>query len=192
MILRPVRLKLRSSTPRLRLEEVALSQTEVRLRFHSDDESPSERAGQKGQTLLEVLTALAVGVLVLVGMTSVILGSLTNTQFSKNQNLATLYSQQGMEIMRDIRNTSWSTFYNTYTSTSTMTFCLPGGSTTPKAGFCGLVDYVDGVFKREIKFTRDTIDPAGKIQVVTTVSFTDSKGEHKSELISVLTNWNVQ
>lgn len=169
MILRPVRLKLRV---------VSLP-------------NPL-RSGQNGQTLLEVLVALGVGIFILTAMTSAILGSLANAQFSKNQNLATLYAQQGMEIVRDIRNTDWSNFYNTYTSASPTTFCLPKGGTSPNSGSCLPADYIDGFFKREIKFARDALDPINKIQVTATVSFTDSKGEHKSELVSVFTNWNVQ
>lgn len=152
-----------------------------------------------GQTLLEVLAALGVGVVVLVAIVSAVLSSLSNAQFSKNQNLATQYGQQGMEIVRSIKNNSWSSFYNTYTGTSITPFCLPKDDTTPNSGLCQPGDKIDGFFTRELRFERGCIvspcnttnpdDPNLKIQVKATVSFTDSKGTHQSELISYFTNW---
>lgn len=140
---------------------------------------------EKGQTLLEVLVALGVGIFILTAMTGAILSSLANAQFSKNQNLATLYSQQGMEIVRDIRNKDWTTF-----ATYNESYCLAkDGSLT--AGTC--VDKIDGLFTRQLKFENpDAPVDNGKRRVTVTVTFTDSKGEHKSELVSVFTNWNVQ
>lgn len=134
---------------------------------------------QRGQTLLEVLAALGAGIVILIAITSAVLSSLSNAQFSKNQNLATLYAQQGMEMMRDLRNKDWNSFASRNGS-----FCLlPSGILV--SGLCGTADYIDGIFKRAVVF--ETVSSGKRVTV--TVSFTDSKGEHKSELISVFTNW---
>lgn len=142
----------------------------------------ARREAEWGQTLLEVLVALSVGVLVLVAMTAVILSSLSNAQFSKNQNLATLFAQQGMEMVRDLRNKNWTSFaaYDGF-------YCLAkDGSLTAGSNCAG---NIDGFFTRQIRFENLAVD---KRRITVTVSFTDSKGEHKSELISIFTNWNVQ
>ena len=136
----------------------------------------------RGQTLLEVLVALSVGILVLTAMTGAVLSSLANAQFSKNQNLATLYAQQGMENMRDLRNKNWTSFsgYDGF-------YCLAkDGSLTAGSSCSG---NIDGFFARQIMFENLAVD---KRRITVTVSFTDSKVNHQSQLISVFTNWNVQ
>ncbi len=145
---------------------------------------------EKGQSLIEVVVALGVAVAVLVAITSTVLTSLYNSQFSKNQNLATLYGQQGMEIVRDLKNRSWTDFYNHTAQQGATTYCLPqSGVLNQNPGSCQQNELLNGLFRREIVFIRMTDNPSGKVQVTTTVSFTDSKGEHKSELISIFTSW---
>lgn len=64
----------------------------------------------KGQTLIEVLLALGVAVAIITAITAVVSNTLNNATFTKNQNLADQYAQQGMEVVRAIRDKSWSTF----------------------------------------------------------------------------------
>lgn len=58
----------------------------------------------RGQSLVEVLVAMTVGVLVLTAMMSTVLSALVTTQSSKMENLANQYAQEGMEIARISRN----------------------------------------------------------------------------------------
>ncbi len=58
-----------------------------------------------GQSLIEVLVSLSVATVVLSAITVAVIYSLRNTQFSKNQNLASQYASQGMEVVRQIRDT---------------------------------------------------------------------------------------
>ena len=51
-----------------------------------------------GQTLVEVVLAVAVASLILVGLTRATTEALRNAQFAKNQSLATQYAQEAMEI----------------------------------------------------------------------------------------------
>ncbi len=73
----------------------------------------------KGQTIIEVLVALGAAVVVVTAIAIVVISAINNTQYSKNQNLATQYAQQGMEILRQIRDSTYATF-NTYNGT----YCL--------------------------------------------------------------------
>lgn len=146
---------------------------------------------ERGQTLLEILVALGTGVVVLLALSTTVLTSLNSTQYSKNQNLATLYAQQGLEIVRGIKQTDWNSFYTNYTPAggvvgSSSSFCLPKDDTTPNPGSCG-VAVIDGVYKRDIKF--EILEVGTRVKTTETVSFTDSKGEHKSELVTVFTDW---
>lgn len=75
--------------------------------------------------LVEVLVALGTAVVVLSATVVAVLSALNNAQFSKNQNIATQYAQEGMEIMRKMRNSSWTVF----SSLSTDQYCLDQNST---------------------------------------------------------------
>lgn len=79
----------------------------------------------KGQTLIEVLLALGTAVVVLSATVVAVLSALNNAQFSKNQNIATQYAQEGMEVMRNMRNSNW-TLFSSYASDQ---YCLNQNST---------------------------------------------------------------
>lgn len=78
----------------------------------------------KGQSLLEVLAALGAGVIVLTAITVAVITSLSNAQFSKNQNIATQYAQEGMELLRKMRDSDWAAF-----SFLSGSYCLDKGDT---------------------------------------------------------------
>ncbi|MBI2195691.1 MAG: hypothetical protein HYU48_01445 [Candidatus Levybacteria bacterium] len=67
---------------------------------------------QKGQTLIEALIGLAVAVAIISAIVIAVISSLSNAQLTKNQNQANHYAQEGMEIVRQIRNSSWTSFTN--------------------------------------------------------------------------------
>jgi type II secretory pathway pseudopilin PulG len=58
----------------------------------------------RGQTLVEALIALAVGAIVISAAAILTQNSLNSAQTSKNQNLATQYAQEGIELARKDRN----------------------------------------------------------------------------------------
>lgn len=64
----------------------------------------------KGQTLIEVLIAFATLAVVITSSTLAVISALNNAEFIKNQHLATQYAQQGMEIVRSIRENDYHTF----------------------------------------------------------------------------------
>ena len=59
---------------------------------------------QTGQTLIEVLVGLAAAVVVISAITVTVISSLNNTEYGRDQNLATQYSQEGIEIIRNMRD----------------------------------------------------------------------------------------
>ncbi|HEV2339282.1 MAG TPA: type II secretion system protein [Patescibacteria group bacterium] len=65
---------------------------------------------QKGQTLIEMLVGLTAGVIVVGAITLATITSLSNEEYSKNQNLATQYAQQAMEMIRNMHETNFSSF----------------------------------------------------------------------------------
>lgn len=79
----------------------------------------------KGQTLIEAIAALAFATVIISAIALAIITSLDNATFSKNQNLATHYAQEGMDIMRQQSETDWATF----DSKKGNTYCLSQSST---------------------------------------------------------------
>lgn len=65
---------------------------------------------QAGQTILEVLLALGAGVAIFGAITTIVISSLNNAQFTKNQNLANSYAREGMDVIRQLRDSGWKNF----------------------------------------------------------------------------------
>lgn len=63
-----------------------------------------------GQTLIEVLVAMTVGVLVLTAITSSVLTSLVNSRVSSSSSSSARYAQEGIEIARGSRSAAPGTY----------------------------------------------------------------------------------
>lgn len=66
--------------------------------------------GEKGQTIIEAVVALAAIFVIVTAITIAIISAVSNSQFVKNQNLANKYAQQGMEFVRGIHAEDIETF----------------------------------------------------------------------------------
>lgn len=162
------------------------------------------RQKESGQTLIEVLLAFSASILVLSAIIVGITTSLSNTQFTKNQNLANSYAKEGMAIVRKIKDSGWAQF-SSYTQP---TYCLNQNSVTLTepvlpAITCG--QNVAGIFSREVKFEHSSnsciADPACTgpacikgSKATITVAWSDNKCPvgnpfcHKVELITCFSN----
>lgn len=74
-----------------------------------------------GQTIIEAAIALSSIMIVLAAISVSITSSVNNSQFIRNQSMASKYAQQGMEYLRYIRNNDPNTFFATWGSG---TYCL--------------------------------------------------------------------
>jgi Tfp pilus assembly protein PilV len=63
-----------------------------------------------GQSLFEVLVAVGISALILLGVVSLATSSVRNSNFSKNNSQATKYTQEEMEWLREQRDADWSAF----------------------------------------------------------------------------------
>lgn len=163
------------------------------------------KTSELGQSLVEVLIALAASVAVITAIAVTVITSLNNADFTKNQNLATEYARQGLEIVRQLAKNNWNDFL-TYTSVN---YCLPQDYTAPcprgstncgTPTTCGLnINDPNGnkIFGREIKIIQTNPSYCTQsIEVLVSVSWTDSKCQsgdilcHKVDLISCLADVN--
>ena len=155
---------------------------------------------ESGQSLIEILLALALAVVVITGITFGVTSSLKNATFSKNQNLASSYAQEGMEIVRGIRDRSLNVFTSLPGGPNQ---CLAQNSTTlvPRSGpDCNGEGNV-GIFIREITLNNNSSDcttGANNTKVTVQVKWSDNNCPtaapsnycHKIELISCFSNFN--
>lgn len=124
---------------------------------------------RNGLSLLEVIISMAVSIILISGFVSAVTITIKNSQFARNQTLATKLAQEGLEKIRAYRDqNTWTTFTAGCTSLSTMGIVAPPSPFTRRVS-CSVLD-------------------ANKNTVTVTVSWTDSSGTHKSELSSYFSN----
>lgn len=152
---------------------------------------------EKGQTLIEVLAAFGVAVVLVAAIAIAVVSALSNAQFSKNQNLATQYAQQGMEIIRQMRNNDFAAF-----NVLSGDYCLDKNSNTPRSKGLGCGQNIDNIFVREVGIEKNSlscpIEGSDETRVTVSTSWSDSKCTDKSNLfchsakfVSCLSNVNV-
>lgn len=66
---------------------------------------------QEGQLLIEAIVAMALVGIIITGLVTALTYSVNNTNVSKDQNLATSYAQEGLDIARNMKDSNSSTFF---------------------------------------------------------------------------------
>ena len=173
---------------------------------------------QKGQTLIEALVSLSIAVAVISAITVVVLSSLNNATFTRNQNLATQYAQDGIETVKRISLSGTSPNFN---SLENGDYCLDDGTnsdgplschddqfnespdcpftvlTNPGEGRCGFNVGQSVKFSREVSLGHENAECSGQTKVVVRVKWSDNKCSddsgpfcHQVELSSCFSGYN--
>jgi len=132
---------------------------------------------KNGQSLVEVVVALAVAGLVILAIIAGVTVAIRNATFAKNQTLATKFAQEGMEWLRSQQDKDWAAF----AVRAGQTFCL--NNLTWSTGSCPFA--LGGIFKRQAVLSGS--EP--RLEVRVTVSWQDTAGTHQSELTSYFSKW---
>lgn len=144
-----------------------------------------------GQSLFEVVIAIGVAALILVAAVSLSTTSLRNSNFTKNNALATKLAQEGGEWIRQQRDSGWENL-----RTNTNKVCL---GTLSWSATCS----IDSVFSRSLLFVCKIFNPAtgvtsnnpscnintNVIDSHVTVSWIDGQGTHTVKSVTTLTRW---
>ena len=152
---------------------------------------------ENGQALIEALVALAAAVAVISAIAITVITSLQNVEFTKNQNLATQYAGEGLEIVRRIGRSNWQNL-QAYNAAN---YCLAKGSTiltSMGVNGCGQNISINqvGIYVRQINIELNSPSCQTNVKVRSTVSWSDSKcGSsdvfcHQVRLDSCLANIN--
>ena len=110
----------------------------------------------KGQSLFEVVVAVGVIALIMVGVVTLSTRSIRNSRFARDESLATKHAQELLEWLRNERDNSWSGLTSKIAAPNWGLWCLPDLSwTSSVAGVCNDPGYwvnIPGTFyKREIQ-----------------------------------------
>lgn len=139
---------------------------------------------QKGQSLFEVVLALAVISVVLVALVSLASGAVRNTTFSKNKTISSRLAQEAVEWIRGERDTSWTEFFSR--ALTSPNYCLQDLEWLD-IGSCSNEEFIqDTVLVRNMTLT--VISP-NQVQVEIEVSWEDSQGVHATRVVTDFTNW---
>lgn len=106
------------------------------------------RKNLSGQSLIEVIFAVGAAGIILTAIASTVLTSLGATNQSKNQNLASQYAQEGMDIIRNMRDADYGAFL-----AKNGTYCLNEGEVDLQATFCIKPNVKE--YYREVEFDND-------------------------------------
>lgn len=149
----------------------------------------------KGQSLFELIFAMAVVIMIIVGVVSLAGRSVRNESFSQNQSLASEYAQQAVEWIRGYRDTDWDVFKSRSAPGAGNEWCinslppLPLGAWSATPGACA-GNIANTILQRTIILADDAVEPATVVHVTVIVSWTDTQGFHEVRSVTRLTNWN--
>ena len=142
----------------------------------------------EGQSLFEVIVALAVITLIVVTVVAVAGTSIRNVSFARNNEHATRFSQEAIEWVRSERDSGWDVFANRATQP---VWCLQTLSWPASAGSCaGPSDRIPGtVITRQLEL--EVID-ASNINATIRVYWSDAQGIHETRTVTTFTDWRAQ
>lgn len=146
---------------------------------------------EKGQSMLEVLIAIFVMAMIIVGVVVMSTKSVSNADFSKSSTVAGRYTQEAIEWLRSERNNNISAFLaHTPGLDTEYNFCL--NTLGWNEGVClNEGDNIQGtVFIRDLTIIKSLIPTTTKTVVTATVvvKWEDSKGTHEVKSITEFTD----
>ena len=144
---------------------------------------------ESGQSLFEIMLALAITTLIIVAIVALTATSIRNTTFSKNKTLASRYSQEATEWLRGERDADFNAFKEW---TETPLYCFPSLAWPPVAsiGACTSGQEIPNtLFKREISFTSSVLNGKTLIEASVRVYWSDAQGLHEVRSVTNFADW---
>lgn len=139
----------------------------------------------KGQSLFEVIFAIAIAAIILVGIVALAATSVRNSSFARNQSLATRYVQEASEWLRAERDADWTAFSAKSSAVSGTDWCLSSLSWPGSSGNCG-PPITGTIFARETKLIEETTEI---VRAEINVVWNDAQGVHTTRSVARFTDW---
>jgi Tfp pilus assembly protein PilV len=132
---------------------------------------------QKGQSLFEVMVAVAISALIITAVVGLASTSIQNSSYSRDRNLASNYVQELNEWFRSQRDSDIITLRINVVKSPIWCFVK---TSWEKFTACGATDYVEGTkFIRQSTLNMEVVNNKDLLEITTTVSWQDSKGLHQ-------------
>lgn len=129
--------------------------------------------------MFEVVLALFIIAMIIVGVVFLSTNSISNSLFSRNKTLASRYSQEAVEWLRSEREKDISLFV-----TRSGTYCLDVLSWSKNRN-CNATEIITStILKRQVVITEDVSTTDTIIKAEVTTSWDDSKGTHQAKSIT--------
>ncbi len=143
-------------------------------------------SARQGQSLFEVVVALGISALIIVGLVSLVSNSIRNSTFSKNKTVAARYSQELVEWLRGQRDNEIATFE---TNVQTPVWCFSTLAWS-NIGTCLVGEEIAGTpFKREASFSSTTVNGKTLVQADVVVYWEDAQGQHEVRNVTNFADW---
>ena len=152
----------------------------------------------RGQTLIEVIVVITIGMLVIVALVFATIAGLRNSEFAKNQSQATKLAQEGLERMRTLRDRdtvgSMASPYSKFSDlwpialacpTNNCYFYFNSSNVLISGTSVNFEDILSGSFKRQF-LIEDYTDGTQQKKVTSVVRWNDFSGDHESRLTTIL------
>lgn len=147
----------------------------------------------RGQSLFEVVLAVTIVAVIIVGMVILATASIRNSSFARNKTLSTRYSQEAVEWLRGERDGNWTAFAARASLSPGLTWCLSGLSWPATAGSCPADSFIGGtIFKREVNLSFDDPTNLNRTLASIRVYWDDAQGLHEVKAVTNFTNWKAQ
>jgi type II secretory pathway pseudopilin PulG len=137
---------------------------------------------QKGQTLVEAVVVVGIVVLLVTGLVAGTTSSLRSAQSGRTKTQAVSLAQEGIEIIRTMRDENWDLFEahsGSYCLGDDHVLTVSGGTCSPN------ITTDQGVLTREATFTWQ--DPRMVVEV--DVSYIEGEATRNVNLVTYFTQW---
>lgn len=145
----------------------------------------------RGQSLFEVVLAIAVLTLVLGGLVSLATVSVRNSTFSRNETLSSKYAQEASEWLRSERDNDIDLFILKANPAFDIPkyYCLDALAWTKQVA-CSPSEFIAGtLFIRNLTLTKTVKSGKTVIEADIVVSWQDSQGIHEARSFTYLSDW---
>ncbi|OGM11457.1 hypothetical protein A2Z22_00200 [Candidatus Woesebacteria bacterium RBG_16_34_12] len=147
-----------------------------------------QRLRVKGQSLFEVIFAIAIAAMILTGVVALGATSVRNTVVSRNKNLSGKYLSEATEWLRQQRDESWQNNLVNHITAPGPRYCLDELD-WDNIGVCGASEYISGTNMLR-NLTLAYADTENRvIQVTIDIGWQDSQGTHVERSVTRFTNW---
>ena len=142
-----------------------------------------------GQALVEAVVVVGIAVVISVGLLAGATASLQANRFGKAKTLSVRYAQEAMEVVRNIRNASWSNFAGHASGTTATKWCMGSLNTLqPYDAVAGCDNYRVGTnYTRQVTFTWDSVKLIMQVDVL--VTWSDGSKTYSTSISTIFTQW---